>query len=91
MATSPIPTSSHVEKTKFCWGDLENEDPLGAHSHINSVDINVVGSWYDEGESPLDYEILKTIPKTHPKKSTSNQTLDRYPKRVRAPTVRFNL
>ena len=102
-AVQPIPslaTSSHVEKTKFCWGDMENDDPLGSHSDINSADtnyanstdINYVNSWYDEGDAPLD---LQTIPKTHPKNSKSNQlqttSLDRYPKRVRTPTVRFNI
>ena len=35
LATCPIPTSSHVEKTKFCQGDLENDNHLGTHSDIN--------------------------------------------------------
>lgn len=90
LATSFIPTSSNVEKTKFCWGDLENDEPLGIH-----FDINSASSWYDEAEAPLNYEILKTILKTHSKNLKSNQiqttSLDRYFKRVRIPTVRLNL
>lgn len=53
-----LTTSSHVEKTNFCWGDFENTEPLGTHSDINSA-----SSWYDEGDAHLDY-ILKTVSKT---------------------------
>ncbi|KAL6134209.1 hypothetical protein ACLB2K_066442 [Fragaria x ananassa] len=41
---------SSVHQTKFCWGDLDNEEPLGHHTYAQTDRVNPLSSWYDEGE-----------------------------------------
>jgi hypothetical protein len=38
----------HNVQPKFCWGDLENEKPIGHSLYVRS-ESNSVSSWYDEG------------------------------------------
>jgi hypothetical protein len=76
----------------FCWGDLENEEPLGHHLSTTS-EPSFDNSWLDEGNATLDDEnLLQTLPKTRPKKLKTKQSqLSSRPTRTRTPTVRLNL
>ena len=35
-------------QTKFCWGDLENGEPLGHRAYTQNEMIGPLSSWYDD-------------------------------------------
>ena len=87
--------SVEPQAPKFCWGDLENEAPLGHSTESDShFDSNFDNSWLDEVNTNLDEEkLLQSIPKIRPKKlkNKQDQTSSRHSARARMPVVRLNL
>jgi hypothetical protein len=86
------PISIEPQAQKFCWGDLENKEPLGYRLSTTS-EPSFDNSWLDEGNATLDDEnLLQTLPKTRPKKLKIKQCqLSSRPTRTRMPIVRLNL
>ncbi|KAL6131771.1 hypothetical protein ACLB2K_070144 [Fragaria x ananassa] len=73
---------SSAHQAKFCWGDLENEEPLGHHTYAQTYKVSPLSSWYDEGETLEDENLLKSLPKSQKKKlKTKKNSRDPYPAR----------
>ncbi|KAL6123227.1 hypothetical protein ACLB2K_075749 [Fragaria x ananassa] len=77
---------------RVCWGDLENEEPLGHTHYVSSTEINYE-TWYHENETTSDERLLCALPKPQHKKVKAKQyqSSSRYPARNRTPPVRLDL
>ncbi|XP_024193453.1 uncharacterized protein LOC112197114 [Rosa chinensis] len=83
---------SIAHQAKFCWGDLEYEEPLGHHTYAQA-EISPVCSWFEEGEAILaDENLLKSLSKSQNKKlKTKRDSRDPYPTRNQTPVVCLDL